>query len=115
MLGRVALMVAALFVHGEAAAQASPEFPGWDPQAHCERQNRILATESAFMLRACLQQEDSAEAILRRSWEALTPPIKRTCLAQQRTLRMTSYFMLNACVEMERGAERDIQQRPARR
>lgn len=91
---------------------AAPALPEWDKQAHCERQNRIMATESAFMLNACLRQEDSAQALLARSWEGWTPAAKRTCLQQQQIMRMTSYFMLNACMEQEAGAGREMERRP---
>lgn len=110
-----AIVCGSLAISGAAVAQANPQLPQWDAKAHCDRQNRIIATESAFLLRACLQQEDNAEAMLRPGWDALSAASRRTCLAQQQTLRMTSYFLLNACVEMERGAETYIQQRPPRR
>lgn len=96
------------------AQQAPPALPDWDKQAHCERQNRIMAIESAFMLNACLRQEDTAQNFLTRAWEAATPAAKRTCLHQQQVMRMTSYFMLNACIEQEAGAAREIERRPPR-
>jgi hypothetical protein len=97
-----------------AQAQTSPPLPNWDAIAHCERQNRIMATESAFLLNACLQQEDRALGILRQSWDAVPAGSRRTCLHQQEVMRMATYFLLNACVELERGALRDIERRAGR-
>ncbi len=94
-----------------AAAQDAPPLPDWDARAHCERQQRIIASESAVMLRMCLDSEDNAVKILRNQWENSEPAARRTCLRQQQTLRMASYFMLNMCVEMENGATRDLQRR----
>ena len=94
-----------------AAAQPrpTPPLPAWDMRAHCERQNRILATESAW-----LDQEERAESLVRSQWDALPGAVLRTCLSQQQALRMASYFMLNACMEMEAGATRTLQQRAPR-
>lgn len=94
-----------------AHAQTEPALPDWDSRAHCERHSRMLATESAVVLRMCLDNEDNAVKILRNQWESSAPAARRTCLRQQQTLRMASYFMLNMCVEMENGATRDIQRR----
>jgi hypothetical protein len=94
-----------------AHAQESPALPDWDARAHCERQQRIIASESAVMLRMCLDNEDNALKILRQQWDQATPAARRTCLRQQQTLRTASYFMLNMCVEMEAGATRDLQRR----
>lgn len=94
-----------------AHAQTEPALPDWDGRAHCERQNRMMATESAVILRMCLTNEDNALKILRRQWETTAPAARRTCLRQQETLRMASYFLLNMCVEMENGATRDIERR----
>lgn len=108
------VMIGLLGSSGAALAQAQPALPTWDMRAHCERQNRVLATESAFMLRACLDQEERAEAMVRRGWDGLPAPIRRTCLSQQQTLRMSSYFLLNACIEQEQGATRDLERRGPR-
>lgn len=94
-----------------AHAQENPALPEWDARAHCERQQRIIASESAVMLRMCLDNEDNALKILRRQWDQATPAARRTCLRQQQNLRTASYFMLNICVEMEAGATRDLQRR----
>ena len=94
-----------------AAAQDVPPLPDWDSRAHCERQQRIIASESAVMLRMCLDNEDNALKILRQQWDQAPPAARRTCLRQQQTLRTASYFMLNMCVEMEAGATRDLQRR----
>lgn len=94
-----------------AHAQDAPAMPEFDPRAHCERQQRIIASESAVMLRMCLDNEDNALKILRQQWDQATPAARRTCLRQQQTLRTASYFMLNMCVEMEAGATRDLQRR----
>lgn len=110
---RILAVVAALLCPPVAAnAQAAPAFPEWDARAHCDRQNRILAIESAVMLRACIDQEERAATMLRRDWESATPASRRTCLSQQEMMRMTSYNLLNACVQMERDATRDLQRRP---
>lgn len=112
---RIAFLCLALLLATPAAAQqrqqALPDLPRWDMRAHCEQSNRILATESAFMLNACIRQEESAFSMISRDWPDLSGPIRRTCLEQQRVLRMTSYFMLNACVQQELGATRELQQR----
>lgn len=94
-----------------ASHPAMPTLPGWDVMAYCEHQNRVLATESAFMLRACVQQEERAYDILRRDWNTLAAPIRRTCIQQSDVLRLTSYFMLNACVQQELRATQDLQRR----
>ncbi len=103
--------LAALMISTVHAQSAEPALPDWDMRAHCERQNRILQTESAVLLRACLDQEERAANGLRRDWDATPAAARRTCLRQQQVLNMTSYFMLNACVQMERDATRDIQRR----
>lgn len=105
---------AALMFCPPALAQTSPPLPSWDAMAHCERQNRIMASESAFLLNACLQQEDRALGMLRQSWDAVPAGSRRTCLHQQEVMRMATYFLLNACVEMERGAVRELERRPTR-
>lgn len=89
-----------------------PAWPEWDRRAHCERSNRMMATESAAILRLCLDQEDRAAALLQRSWDAAPAAAKRTCINQQRAMRMSSYSLLNLCMEMEADATRDLQQRP---
>lgn len=94
------------------AQPAAPAVPAWDMRAHCEMANRVMATESAFILRACIDQEERAATLIRRDWDGLPGPIRRTCLEQQRALRMSSYFILNACIEQEKGATRDLQRRP---
>lgn len=94
-----------------APAPVMPLLPGWDMMAHCEHSNRVLATESAFMLRACVQQEERAYEILRRDWGGLSGPIRRTCMQQSDVMRITSYFLLNACVQQELRATQDLQRR----
>jgi hypothetical protein len=50
---------------GAALAQPSqPAMPNWDPRAYCERSQRMIAMESATMLRACIDQEERAEAMV---------------------------------------------------
>ena len=107
-----ALMLSTTHAQNATPAQnAAPALPQWDSRAHCERQQRIIASESAVMLRMCLDNEDNALKILRQQWDQVTPAARRTCLRQQQTLRTASYFMLNMCVEMEAGATRDLQRR----
>jgi|GEM_PF-6984053 len=103
--------LAFLLFGSAASAQEGPAFPEWDMRAHCDRQNRILATESAVLLRACVDQERRSATLLRRDWPGAAPAARRTCLGQQEALRMNSYAMLNACVQMERDATRDLQRR----
>jgi hypothetical protein len=113
-LAFVAALLCALPVHAQqrsAAPPVAPTLPGWDMMAHCEHQNRVLASESAFMLRACIQQEERAYEILLRDWNDLAAPIRRTCIQQSGVLRLTSYFMLNACVQQEVRATQDLQRR----
>lgn len=94
-----------------AHAQAPAPMPQFDPRAHCERQNRIMATESAVMLRMCIDNEERALNILRTDWDNAPPAARRTCLRQQQMTRSTSYFMLNSCIQMEADATRDLQRR----
>ena len=94
-----------------AHAQDAPAMPEFDPRAHCERQNRIMATESAVMLRMCIDNEQRALNILRKDWDSAPPAARRTCLRQQQMTRSTSYFMLNSCIQMEADATRDLQRR----
>jgi hypothetical protein len=101
----------ALMISTAHAQSAEPALPDWDTRAHCERQNRILQTESAVLLRSCLDQEERAANGLRREWDASPPAARRTCLRQQQILNMASYFILNSCIQMENGATRDLQRR----
>lgn len=94
------------------AQQAAPALPEWDGREYCERSMRTLAVESAFMLRACLDQEDRSLNMVRETWALMPAASLRGCVRNMETLRMTSYFMLNACVEQERGALRDLERRP---
>lgn len=109
---RILAVAAALFIAIAAQAQTEPAFPQWDARAQCDLQNRIMATESAVLLRSCVDGETRAATMLRRDWESATPASRRTCLSQQELMRMTSYTMLNACIQMERNATRDLQRRP---
>jgi hypothetical protein len=107
-----ALMISTTHAQNAQPAQnAAPALPQWDSRAHCERQNRIMATESAMILRNCLDGEERAVNILRRDWDAAPAAARRTCLRQQQTMRSNSYFMLNSCIQMESEATRDIQRR----
>jgi hypothetical protein len=45
-----------------ALAQDLPPFPAWAPRDECERQLRVIRSESAVILRGCLDNEDSAGA-----------------------------------------------------
>jgi hypothetical protein len=108
------IMATTLLAAPAMAQQAGPALPAWNIRGHCEQQMRVLASESAFLLRSCLDQEERSEAMVRRGWDTLAPAIRRTCLAQQQALRMSSYFLLNACVEQEAGATRDLERRPPR-
>jgi hypothetical protein len=100
---------------GAALAQPSqPAMPNWDPRAYCERSQRMIAMESATMLRACIDQEERAEAMLKRTWDVTPAPARRHCVRQQEMARFTSYTMLNACIEMERTSIEDLQRRPPR-
>ena len=110
----VAAMAVGLLAGPAMAQQGGPALPAWSMRAQCEQQMRILATESAFMLRSCLDQEERSRAMVERHWDSLPAPVRRTCLGQQQALRMASYFMLNACVEQELGALRDLDRRPVR-
>jgi hypothetical protein len=94
-----------------AHAQTEPALPEWNAREHCERQNRMIGSESAVMLRSCMDAEARALTILRRDWENATPGSRRTCIRQGETIRSLSYFMLNSCIQMERDATRDLQRR----
>lgn len=95
----------------DAAPQAAPAFPEWDIRAHCERQQRVLAMESASLLLACIRQEEGAVRTLRQDWEDAPAPVRRHCIRQQQVLSMTSYSLLNACFNQEANALRELQRR----
>lgn len=95
-----------------APQQTPPTLPEWDRRDYCERSMRTMAVESAFMLRACLDQEERAFNMVRESWAAMPAASLRGCVRNMETLRANSYFLLNACVEQERGALRDLERRP---
>lgn len=94
-----------------AHAQTEPALPVFNARENCERQNRIMASESAVMLRMCMDNEERAVNLLRREWDAAPPAARRTCLRQQEMLRSTSYFSLNMCLQAESTATRDLQRR----
>jgi hypothetical protein len=94
-----------------AHAQTEPALPTFNAREHCERQNRMMASESAVMLRMCMDNEQRAVNLLRREWDAAPPAARRTCLRQQEMLRSTSYFSLNMCLQAESTATRDLQRR----
>jgi hypothetical protein len=71
----------------------------------------MMASESAVMLRMCMDNEQRAVNLLRREWDAAPPAARRTCLRQQEMLRSTSYFSLNMCLQAESTATRDLQRR----
>ena len=49
-----------------ADAQNEPALPTFNAREHCERQNRMIGSESAVMLRSCMDAEARALNILRR-------------------------------------------------
>lgn len=107
---RLVLAVAVMAPIG-AAAQDLPPFPAWTARDECERQLRVLRSESAVILRGCLDNEDRAAAELRAGWDAMPGRVRRECMRQQGVLRMTSYVFLKGCTENELAALRDIERR----
>jgi hypothetical protein len=101
----------ALLAPVAAGAQEAPPFPNWPPRDECERQLRVLRSESAVILRGCLDHEDRAAAELRAGWDAMPARVRRECLRQQGVLRMASYVILKGCTENELAALRDIERR----
>lgn len=86
---------------------AEPTLPHFDPAAYCKRVSEMVG-QSAWMTKACLDQEQAAYDDLKPIWAGLPDPMKQTC-QRQATIIGRSYWFLKACVDQERTASKQLE------
>lgn len=88
---------------GPAFAQSMPEI---DPVAMCKRMVSTVG-QSAWLMKACLDQEQQAYDLLKLRWESIDPKARAVCIRQVRTISQ-GYWLLQACIEQETDAQQAV-------
>jgi len=103
-IGITAALAAAPCFNTVAADEA---LPNYDPVAYCKRVSDMIG-KSAWMTKACLDQEQSAYDELKPVWAGLPDPMKQTC-QRQASMIGRSYWYLKACVDQESTATKQLE------
>ena len=85
------------------AAPRSGGFPQLDIRKTCNSRSQDMDSTAA----ACMRDETSAKAELRRSWKTIPAATRRTCLDEVRIGGLPSYVELLTCAQMNQWSREE--------
>lgn len=86
-----------------APAMAETAIPDLDAIALCKR-NAAAIDQGAFVVKACLEQEQESYNALKARWSALDEQTRLVCIQNAAAIDQ-GYYLIRACVEQEQEAK----------